>query len=287
MKIYLDCYPCFLKQALQAGRFVTKDEEVLKDILDAVASTVPSIPKDATSPMIGAVIHRIVRDITGEDDPYRQVKAEKLSEAKKHYGAMLDHVRASADPLASAARLSIVGNIIDYALVQDFDIENEIFSMAGSGMGIDDTALFKEALANASSVLYLGDNVGETVFDKVLIEQIDAPVTYAVRGGPVLNDVTEEDAEASGLGEVSRILPSGSDAPGTLLDECSGEFLEAFNSADVILSKGQGNYESLSGTDRPIFFLLRAKCSVVAADLGVNRGDFVLKAANIQAPVGV
>jgi damage-control phosphatase, subfamily I len=287
MKIYLDCYPCFLKQALQAGRFATSDEKVLKDVLDAVASAMPSIPQDATSPKIGGLIHRIVRGITGEEDPYRKVKAENLLEAKKHYGAMKDRVLGAEDPLGYAARLAIVGNIIDYALVQDFDIEREIFSMADGVMGIDDTESFKEALDGASSVLYLGDNVGETIFDKVLIEQIDAPVTYAVRGRPVLNDVTFEDAVASGLDESARLLSSGCCAPGTLLDECSEEFNDAFRSADVVVSKGQGNYESLSGTDRSIYFLLRAKCPVVAEDLGVNLGDFVLKGANIPTTVGV
>ena len=287
MKIYLDCYPCFLRQALQAGRFVTDDEGVLKDIMDAVASAMPGIPKDATSPKMGGMIHGIVRGVTGEEDPYRRVKAENLREAMRHYGAMKDRVRAAADPLAFAARLSIVGNIIDYALVTDFDIENEIFSLADRVMGIDDTALLLEALKSASSVLYLGDNVGETVFDRVFIEEIGAPVTYAVRGRPILNDVTAEDAAASGLDGSSRILSSGCAAPGTLLDQCSEEFLEEFHRADVIISKGQGNYESLSETNRPVFFLLRAKCPVVAADLSVNLGDFVLKGVNIPAVVGI
>ena len=281
MRIYLDCYPCFLGQALQAGRFATGDEETLKRVLDAAADVIPKIPKDASPPEIGGIIHRIVREMTGDDDPYRAVKAENLAEAKRHYAAMKGHVRAAPDPLAYAARLAIVGNIIDYALVRDFDIENEIFSLAGKSLEIDDMPRLRTALETASSVLYLGDNVGETVFDKVFIEELGVPVTYAVRGRPVLNDVTADDAAASGLDEAARILSSGSAAPGTPLDECSEEFLEIFRTADVVISKGQGNYESLSGTERPVFFLLRAKCPVVAGDLNVPEGALILKGMNL------
>jgi len=126
-------------------------------------------------------------------------------------------------------------------------------------------------------VLYIGDNVGETVFDRVFIEEITAPVTYVVRDRPVLNDVTAQDALDSGLEGLARIVSSGSASPGAVLPECSNEFLDLFDKADVVISKGQGNYEALSDAPRPIFFLLRAKCPVVARDLGVEVGSLVLR----------
>ncbi len=139
---------------------------------------------------------------------------------------------------------------------------------------------FKQARSTAGSVLYLADNAGESVLDRILIEEINAPVTYAVSGLPVLNDVTHEDAVASGIAEVAEIISSGTTAPGTILSSCNDNFLELFNKADVVISKGQGNYEALSDIDRSIFFLLRAKCPVVAEDLGVEDGDTILKGLN-------
>jgi len=277
MKISLDCYPCFLRQALQAGRHVTADETRLKAVLDAVAGEIPRIPPGAASPVIGGIVHRIVREIAGDDDPYRRVKAENLAEARRHYPAMKDHVARSENPMAEAAHLAIAGNIIDSAVIPECDIEREIFSLADRPLAVDDTQRLCEALDGASSVLYIGDNVGETVFDRVFIEEITAPVTYVVRDRPVLNDVTVQDALDSGLGGLARILPSGSASPGAVLPECSDEFLDLFEKADVVVSKGQGNYEALSDAPRPIFFLLRAKCPVVARDLGVEVGSLVLR----------
>lgn len=282
MKIYLDCYPCFVKQALQAGRFVTDDEKTVKQIVDAVTAALPDIPAGSTSPEIGGRIHKIVREISGVEDPYRRVKDENIAEAKSHYAGLKAYVADSEDSLGAAARIAIVGNIIDYGTDRVFDISSEIYGLVDEPMGIDDTEAFKEELNTAGYVLYLGDNAGETVFDKVLIEEIAAPVIYAARGRAVLNDATVDDAVASGLAEVSEIISSGTSAPGTLLNECSPEFLKLFNEADVVISKGQGNYEALSGVNRPIFFLLRAKCRVVAEDLEVEEGKLVLKGMNIR-----
>ena len=125
--------------------------------------------------------------------------------------------------------------------------------------------------------LYLGDNAGESVFDKLLIETINKPVFYATREVPVINDVIIDDAIASGLNSVAEIISSGSPAPGIILPLCSDEFLSVFQKADMIISKGQGNYEGLSDADRNIFFLLKAKCPVIAKDLNVNVNDIILK----------
>jgi uncharacterized protein with ATP-grasp and redox domains len=164
--------------------------------------------------------------------------------------------------------------------MREFNIAEEIHSLIEQDLGIDHFKAFKEALDEAETVLYLGDNAGESVLDTILIEEIKAPVIYAVRDIPVLNDATHEDAVASGIAEVAEIISSGTTAPGTILRTCSNEFLEVFNTADVIISKGQGNYEALSDVDRSVFFLLRAKCPVVAEDLGVKDGDLILKGLN-------
>ncbi len=194
---------------------------------------------------------------------------------------MKKYVETSENRLYTAAKIAIAGNIIDYGTGRDFDISTEVFTLVDRELDIDDFDDFREALSRAKSVLYLGDNAGESVFDRILIEEIDAPVTFAVRDNPVLNDVTYEDAIASGIDKVAEIISSGTSAPGTVLRKCNDEFLELFRDADVVISKGQGNYEALSGIDRSIFFLLRAKCPVISADMGVHDGDILLKGMNI------
>jgi uncharacterized protein with ATP-grasp and redox domains len=149
---------------------------------------------------------------------------------------------------------------------------------------INHYATFKEKLARAGKILYLGDNAGETVFDRMFIEEMGRPVIYAVRERPVINDATIQDAVESGLDKVATIVSTGWDGPGVLVDACSDVFLGHFKTADLIISKGQGNYETLSMQDKPIFFLLKAKCPVIARDLKVQQGDTVIKYANSQTP---
>ncbi|MBW1764492.1 MAG: DUF89 family protein, partial [Deltaproteobacteria bacterium] len=137
---------------------------------------------------------------------------------------------------------------------------------------------FRKGLDKASEILYIGDNAGECVFDRVLIEEVQKPVIYVVRDVPIINDATYEDAVQAGLDKVADILSSGTDGPGTILKRCSSEFKSIYKKSKFIISKGQGNYEALSNERRPIFFLLKTKCHVIADDLGINKGDIVLKA---------
>jgi uncharacterized protein with ATP-grasp and redox domains len=136
---------------------------------------------------------------------------------------------------------------------------------------------FKNSLDESDEILYIGDNAGECVFDRVLIEELNRPVTYVVRGVPVINDALKDDAEQAGLDKITDIISSGTDAPGTVLETCSKEFMRIFNKAGFIISKGQGNFEALSGVKAPLFFLLKAKCPVIAKDLKIHEGDILLK----------
>ncbi len=282
MKIYLDCIPCFLKQTIQAGRLVTEDEKLIRKMADEAALMIPEIPPESTPPEIGERIHRRIKEISGVDDPYRNVKGKNIEEALELYPEMERLVKESDDPLLAAVKAAIAGNIIDFGTGHDFNLTDDIRKLVNSDLGINHYSEFKAALSKAGNILYLGDNAGESVFDRLLIDQLKKPVTYVVREIPILNDVTFADAQASGLEEsVSGIISSGTTAPGVILSMCSEDFLKRFNEADMVISKGQGNYEGLSDVDRSVFFLLKAKCPVIAQDLGVEEGQTVLKGINL------
>jgi uncharacterized protein with ATP-grasp and redox domains len=279
MKTFLDCIPCFMGQALRAGRAATSDEALLKELLDRVGCRIKDIPLDLTPPEIALMIYEDIREITGVDDPFSGAKKRHIEEALRIYPSMRERVLSSSDPLRTAVGIAIAGNVIDLGTGRHFDIENDIEAVIHHSFAIDDMDIFREKLAAADKVLYLGDNAGESVFDRLLVETLEKPVTYAVRSRPVINDVTLEDALASGLGEAARIVSSGSPAPAVVPRLCSPGFMRTFNESPMIISKGQGNYEGLSGTGRPVFFLLKAKCPVIARDIGVKENDLILKYA--------
>ncbi len=276
MRTYLECIPCFFKQALFAARAATDDEAALKRVLDGVARLVPGIPLDQPPPETARGVYAAVREATGVPDPFKGHKDESIARALALLGEMRAQVEGDKDPLLAAVRVAIAGNVIDLGAAQDFDVERDLREVRGQALGIDDYDAFREAVASARTVLYLGDNAGETVFDRLLIEAMGKETVYAVRDTPIINDATVEDALRSGVGEVARVVSSGCDAPGTILHRCSPEFRELFEAADLIVSKGQGNFETLSDVDAPIFYLLKTKCPVIARHLGTTNGDLVL-----------
>ena len=277
MKTYLDCFPCFLRQALEAARMAGADEERQRLILDRTMALLQDASLESKPPEIGDRVHRIVRQLTGDDDPYAAVKAESTKEALRLYPRLKALVAEDGDRLERAIRIAIAGNVIDFATGADFDIEEGLERILNQPFAINDIAAFRKALSEARSVLYLGDNAGETVFDRVLIEALDVPVIYAVKGGPIINDATVDDALAAGLDEVAEVVSTGSDAPGTILSRCSAEFRALYERAELVIAKGQANYETLSEEGGRLFFLLKVKCPVIARDIGAPVGSIVLK----------
>jgi uncharacterized protein with ATP-grasp and redox domains len=280
MRSCLECIPCFFDQALRIGRMATDDEEKIKRLLDEIGAALKDIPLDSTPPEAGRVIQRKVRELMGSIDPYKDIKDESTKKSLKLYSYLKEEVQRSNDRLLTAIRVAIAGNVIDMAPKKRFDIEKDVDEILRKDFAVCDYGKFKQCLDRTDDILYIGDNAGESVFDKVLIEEMKKPVIYVVRGIPVINDVTYEDAIQAGIDKVATILSSGTDAAGTVLGTCSDEFKEAYNNSRFIVSKGQGNYEALSGERRPIFFLLKAKCRVIADDIGVNEDDIVLRGPN-------
>ncbi len=230
-------------------------------------------------PAFSRELHSLLREYTRNPDPYKEVKRQSNDLALHMYPDLKKRVRESGNPFETALRLAIAGNIIDYGISDHFDIPGTLDKVLHSDFAINHSEELKQTLSKAGSVLYLGDNCGEIVFDKLFIETLKHPnLCFAVRGAPVINDVTQEDAHYTGMDEVARIISNGHDAPSTLLEHCSSEFLEVFNKTDVIISKGQGNLEGLleNTADKEVFFLLMVKCDVIADILGVSKGSFVV-----------
>jgi len=277
MKTYLDCYPCFLRQALSASRRAHASEDQQRSILLSTMQELAALPSDATPPEMALRIHRQVREQTRIDDPYREDKAQATRQALALYPMLRARVAAASDPLETAVRIAIAGNIIDLGVAESYDLEANLERVLEQELAINHLEPLRNALEDSDSLLYLADNAGETVFDRVLIETLDRHVTYAVKASPIINDAVHEDAIAAGIDRVAEIVDNGSNAPGTMLNHCSGEFRERFNQAELIIAKGQANYESLSDEKAPLFFLLQAKCNVIARDLDVASGDIVLK----------
>lgn len=282
MKVYLDCLPCFLSQALRAARIATDDEKKIKDILCEVGMMLRDIPLESSPPESGRLIYHKICEMTGNPDPYRKIKIDSTREALSLYPLLSSEVEKSDDRLFTAVKMAIAGNVIDVVGNWDFDIRHDVDENFNKDFAICDYEAFKESLNEAHDVLYIGDNAGECVFDRILIEEMRKPVTYVVRGAPIVNDATYEDAIGAGIDKVATILASGADAPGTLLKICNEEFKNVFNHSEFIISKGQGNYEALSSERRPIFFMLKAKCQVIAKDLGVTEGDIILKGPQVE-----
>jgi uncharacterized protein with ATP-grasp and redox domains len=279
MQTYHECIPCFLRQALNAARLAASDTAVHEQVLRRVLLETAELPLDQPPPVMGRQIHRIIREETGRSDPYEGVKEQYNRFALSLYPRLKETIARSANPLETAIRLSIAGNIIDFGVGRSIDQKEvaEILDQSLTQKIEGDAGALQAALADAEQILMLGDNAGEIVFDRLLIEALQGKsITYAVRGGPVINDATRRDAETAGLADLVPVIDNGSDAPGTLLDQCSPEFRRIFDRADLVVAKGQGNFESLSEADQHLFFIFKVKCPVVAAHTGAPAGSMMI-----------
>lgn len=258
---------------------VSTDHVVHERLLREVLRWIAEMDLNESPPVLAQRIHRRLREISGVADPYRAAKDHWNQLALSLLPDLKTMVQAAPDPFAMALRLAIAGNVIDmgvHAAVTETDLRRSIDQVL-TGPLTGDLDAFRKSVAEARNILYLADNAGEIVFDRLLLRELwPARVTVAVRGAPVLNDATRADAQAAGLTDEFTVIDNGSDAPGTILAECSAEFRRQFDEADLILAKGQGNFETLNEEPANIFFLFKVKCPVIAADVGQPVGSAVL-----------
>jgi len=281
VKVHLECIPCFLRQALEAIGMSSDDEAMREEALRAVMSYLLHEEWTKTIPELGTNVHRIVKRITGNEDPYKRLKEKCNTMASKLYPKLEPTVKNSKDPLLTAAKIAIAGNTIDFGPRMEINLRQAVEKMLGGELVINDIERLKKSALESKNILYLADNAGETFFDRTLIEELEKQninVTYVVKGAPILNDATFRDAEMAGIDGVANVVSTGTDCIGVLFNECSKEFLKEFENSRLVISKGQGNYESLNDVkNKEIFFLLKIKCSIIAEDIGAKTGSIVLK----------
>lgn len=278
MELFFDCIPCLMKQALEAARAVTDDVKMHDEVLSETIQLLTDYKRFRNSPDLAREIHKIVKRTTGQKDPYLNIKTRDLEAAKSVYPYLKEFMKNKENDLYWALKVAATGNNIDAAIYKNVDMKNCVENELKKDFSICDIDVMKKKIENATNILIIGDNSGETIFDKVMIESFPkVKITYAVRHEAIINDVTVKEAVASGLDQISSVVSTGCSAPGTILDECSEEFIDIYYNSDIIISKGQDNYEALSEEKGNLFFLLKAKCPMISNKLKVNLNDYVFK----------
>jgi len=283
MKTFIECIPCLIRQAVDTAKFVTEDTELLQRIVKECLILAADFDISQPPPASARRIYRKICEMTGNNDPYQEVKARFNRMVLAMLPELIRIVGSSGDPFMTALRMAIAGNVIDFGVnggVSENAVKRAIENSIQEPLSGDISAL-RIAVERAGSILYLADNAGEIVLDRLFIGYLPADrVTLAVRGGPAINDATLADAYAAGLHEMVRVIDNGYDAPGTLLDQCSPEFQKVFADADLVISKGQGNFETLIGVDKNIFYLFKVKCAVAAMLSDLPLGTYAVVNGN-------
>jgi len=260
----------------------TDDEKTQTKVLKEVMKHLQNISFTNSPPELSREVHQIIKRITKSKDPYKKVKDQSNEMAKKQYPYLKKLVTGSDDPLLMAIKLSIVGNVIDFGTMNRLNVDDMIDNAVKREFDASSYPQFKSVLDQSETILFLADNTGEIFFDKLLLEElVEKQITYVVKANPIINDATVEDAYLAGIDKLATVIDGDSgqkqSAPGMILSYASKEFLDLFESSDMVISKGQGNYEGLSDVDRDVFFMLVAKCPLVARDIGGEVGKIILR----------
>ncbi len=289
MKTQLECIPCILRQTIETTRLATDDPVLQRKVINEILKFLTTMDFNQSPPANGKMVYEIIHKLTGNYDPYKELKRKYNAIALAYYDKLLSFVFKSPEPVKTAAKLAVVGNIIDFGAhshdeVNRLDLKKLIQNVNALQFEIDHFEQMIDDLKQAHSILYLADNAGEIVFDRLFIEilqryypELGLEFSVAVRGAPIINDVTIDDARMVGIDRIANIINNGDNAPATVLENTSKEMQQAFAQADLIISKGMGNYETLDERPELIYYLLKVKCPIVARAIGAKEGSLVLK----------
>jgi len=272
MRSYPECVGCVVDQGLRAARIATDDDRLHERVVLEIVNRLQHFDFSLAPAVNSMIAYETVVAVTGNPDPFREKKREHNDIALAMEQELDNIVQSAPDKLHAALQLSAAGNVIDMGVMKSFDINEAVHQVLEQSFAVDDYGEFRESLADAEDVLLVGDNAGEIVFDKPLVRALSehARVIYAVKSAPIINDATMEDAEYTGMNEIATIVPTGTGTIGAPPDLVSDEFRQVLDRSDLIVAKGQGNFETIDVLPHDIFFILKAKCSVVARELGVN-----------------
>ncbi|MFA8436015.1 MAG: DUF89 domain-containing protein [Marinifilaceae bacterium] len=284
--MHYQCFFCHIRSFEKLLKEQPIKEEDKKNLTLEFLNWFGKMNRDDKSPDITRSIHQKMKEILGSSDPYREIKKSCNDYLLQQYPRLKERVLTSKDPFTTALKLAIAGNIIDYAASPDHSVDETIEYVMESDFAINHVQKLKERIQKAKTILYLGDNAGEIVLDRLFLETLNHPgIHFAVRGEPIINDVTLEDARYVQMERYAKVISNGYGAPSTLVEKSSAEFQDLFYRADLIISKGQGNLEGLlENQEQSIFYLLMVKCNLIGSRLGVEKGNFVV-CHNKEIPV--
>jgi uncharacterized protein with ATP-grasp and redox domains len=279
MKIQLECIPCSLNSYLRLVRTGVIPEDQEEEIFRRMLTLFAAIDFDQSPPVLGCKMHALIRESLHDPDPYHRIKAAYNQMVMDLYPELEKKVHGSENPFDTAMRLAIAGNVIDFGARYQLDIMGTIDRIMDAKLAVDHSLRLKVDLEQAETLMYIGDNCGEIVLDKLFLSVLDVPVKYfVVRDSPIINDVTYEDAILTGIDKVATVISTGDNSPGAVWESTSKQFQHIFRTADVIISKGQGNLEGLLDVPhKSIYFLLVTKCDLMAERVGVRKKEFIVK----------
>jgi len=279
------CVECIINQSKRVADAINADEKLTQEIVQAVENMAPGFSFEQSPPEVAAAVYEKMAKIAGKSDLYDEVKKLSTEKAQSFIPHLEKQIGLSKTPLLTATKVAVAGNVIDLAAEFAFDLSEELDKIFHTDFTVNDFDRLEKRLGEASTLLYLADNAGEHIFDKIYIQTIaslypDIEIFYMTRGNAIINDVTYEEAKEAGFDQICHLISSGVNTPGFVYDRANSESQELYDNADLVLTKGMGNYECLSDSNRDnLFFLLKVKCNVVANSIGKNVGDIICKEA--------
>ncbi|PHR58457.1 MAG: hypothetical protein COA44_03160 [Arcobacter sp.] len=283
MNIDPACVDCIINQSKRVASAIHADKKLTSEIIKAVEEMAPGFSFNQSPPEVAAAVYEKMAKIAGKDDLYDEVKKLSTQKAQAFVPYLQKEVAFSSSPLLTATKIAVAGNVIDLAAEYAFDLNEELDKIFHTSFAVNDFEQLKKRLGEVSNVLYIADNAGEHIFDLIYIKTIlslypNISLTYMTRGNAIINDVTYEEAQEAGFGEVCELISSGVNTPGFVYDRANLASQKLFDESELIITKGMGNYECLSNVKKEnLFFLLKVKCNVVANSIGKEVGDIICK----------
>ena len=283
MKIAQECVGCIINQSQKVADAIRADKKLKEKLLTNVEGMSKDFSFELSPPEVASDVYETMSRIANKSDLYDEVKEMSTQKARSFIPFLKEKLDSSKNKLLVATKIAVAGNVIDLAAAVEFDLEEELEKIFHTEFSYDDFSIFSSKLETAKNVTILGDNVGEHIFDYMFIEVLKElyphiHFSYMVRGNPIINDVTMKEAKEAGFDKLCELIDSGVNTPGFVYSRANEYAQKVFDSADIVISKGMGNYECLSPSHRTnIYFLLKVKCNVVANSLAQELGDIICK----------